>query len=267
MNRTWAERRGSARARRFVRRLSLFLAGVLVALGACSETARTADFGQGTGEIGGQLYAADHPESLAAGADVALIFRGSDGTRHELNAESDSRGAYRFTGLPTATEVSYVLRVAFRGNSFLGAPMNFAGEPRIVSNFLVSSEAPPATPNDDPAMAGESLPPGHPEVPHSPVEGKPVPLNPAATLLLVLVSIALFALPWRLAHRERPASVPGIARVAIDALVRDIASLDLRHEAEEIEREDYLRVRASLMKRLRDRTRSGEAAATREVSA
>jgi len=230
----------------------LFLSGLLAL--APPARGQSANGGDGAGSLGGRLFTADHPESVAVGADVFLIFQDAKGTARQLKTSVGHDGAYLFTGLSTEPTIQYVLRVDFRGENYLGAPSSFtAGQTALDLSFLVSKTAPPAPGG---AMGGAmgggagegQLPSGHPPVEGQ--SGKPVPVNAGHTLLLTLALVLAFGLPVALlARADRRAETPRPSG-AIETLLRDIAALDLRYESGVLAREEYDPVRNSLKRRL-----------------
>lgn len=232
---------------------SRLLGPAAVALLGCILLARVADAGadagMGPGEIRGQLFTADHPESTASHAEVFLVYRDAAGERRELGLTTGGDGRYDFTGLSIDAAQSYVVRVDFRGSSFLGAPMQFADERVLTSNFLVSLTAPPIT---APRADGEGRPGSAEPQAGTLGLGEPVPPRPELMLLWTAAVAAGFAWPI-LAARRRDAErrARGPAAPPENSLVRDIAALDLRFEEGALERGDYERVRASLLARLR----------------
>ncbi len=200
------------------------------------------------GVISGRLFTADHPDSLARGASVTLIYGRAEGERSELVAASGPDGVYRFDGLSTDPNITYLLRVDFRGESFLGPPTGFeTGEVALDRSFLVSPQAPPL----DRMLTGEAMPSDHPPVPA--LHGEPTPIQPGITLLLVLLIVAAWLGPWLwIRRRDRGAARPR-AEGEIEALIRDIAGLDARHAAGQLPSEDWTRVRGRLMEELQRR--------------
>lgn len=222
--------------------------------------AQPADAGAGVGMLGGRLFTADHPESLAVGAEVFLLFETPEGSK-QLVTRSDTGGAYVFTGLSTEATIQYVLRVDYRGNNFLGAPLSFSpGQTQLSQSFLVSTTAPPV--GGGAGTAEGQMPANHPPVPGQ--EGRPVPEKPGDAIGLTLLLLALFGVPlYLMRNREAAATAPRPSG-AVESLIRDIAALDLRHETGVIDREDYERVRGSLKRRLSELT--GAAGSQEQVS-
>ncbi|MBK8230101.1 MAG: hypothetical protein IT349_13340 [Candidatus Eisenbacteria bacterium] len=224
-----------------------FAGALLLPRAACAQTV---DAGAGVGMLGGRLFTADHPESLAVGAEVFLLFETPAGSK-QLVTRSDSGGAYVFTGLSTEGTIQYVLRVDYRGNNFLGAPLSFSpGQTQLSQSFLVSTTAPPVGGG---AGAGEGqMPANHPPVPGQ--EGRPVAEKPGDAIGLTVLLLALFGLPLYLMRSREGAVTAPRPSGAVESLIRDIAALDLRHETGVIDREDYERVRGSLKRRLSELT-------------
>ena len=213
--------------------------------------AQGADGGEGSGTFGGRLFTADHPESLAAGAEVFLIFQNAKGEARQLVTRAGSAGDYRFSGLSTDPSIQYVLRVDYRGENFLGSPSQFAsGETTLEQSFLVTTTAPPVGSGmgGAPNANEQSMPAGHPPVPNQ--TGRPVPVNLVHTLLITGALVVIFGLPPYLLRRREERRAESKSSGPIEALIRDIAALDLRHESGVLEREDYERVRQSLFRRL-----------------
>lgn len=199
-----------------------------------------------TGRILGQLFTAEHPDSVAVGAELTLIFRGADGEVERIPATAGPDGEYEFSGLSTDPEIQYVVKVSHFGRDFLGAPIQFEqGETELAYNFLVSRDAAPL-----PADGME----GHPPMSQgAPAQMSPPPVyqDPVTMVVIVLTLFALFGLPIANAYRKdglAPAS--GGTDPEAAALIRDIASLDVRFERRELEEPDYQSVRRSLLRRL-----------------
>jgi hypothetical protein len=80
--------------------------------------------------------------------------------------------------------------------------------------------------------------------------------------VIVLTILALFGLPITTAYRrDRVSSESGREDPEAAALIRDIASLDLRFSRQELESTDYEAVRRSLLRRLHELTGVGERSA------
>ncbi len=197
------------------------------------------------GSITGRVFTAENPDSLARGAGVTLIFRGADGEMTRSKLETDAQGHFHFLELAQDTSIAYVLQIVYRGRDFLSEPIRFTpGQDEVDYSVLLSDRAP-----------GEgNMPSGHPPLTGQPPLGIAVRPNPVHTLLLVLWIALIFAL---LAFLGRPRA--GGARTeasppAVRALIRDIASLDNRHEDGVIGEEEYRKVREGLVARLRTLT-------------
>lgn len=196
--------------------------------------------------IDGWIYTADHPDSVAKGAPDTLIYRTPDGELRRIAAVTDGQGHFRFRDLPADSSIGYVLKISFRGQEFLGAPVHFeAGQEELQFNVLLSAQPPPA----------DELPPRHPPIPvRAPLGGLPRQ-EPIHAVVIVLCVVLLFAALALLARRERGTrgdlDLPPAAR----ALVRDIAGLDLRHAGGSIAEKEYVQMRAGLLERLRSMIR------------
>lgn len=212
------------------------------------------------GVLKGQLFTAQHPDSLAGGAEVTLVFRDDTNELTHKSTVATPRGEYEFTGLKTDPGYQYVVRVAYFDRDFLGPPISFEdGQTEVEFNFLVARNAAPLPP-----MEGEAH--SHPTSTRPPM-GSPVPPNPGAMVAITATILALFLLPILSAYRRDRLSVatagsPARPR-AVDALMRDIAALDLRFSEREIEEGDYRSVRRSLLQKLHaltgaERTESSE---------
>lgn len=195
----------------------------------------------GAGTISGRLFTADHPDSIAPGVGVTLVYRGQGDELQRLSTQSDETGHFHFLDVSPDTSVSYVLRLDYKGREFLGSPIRFLpGQAEITFNVLLSNQMPPEA----------TLPEGHPALPGSQPIVEPAVQNPvhmvliAAWIAVLFVGMALLA---RRSGREPRSGMPASAR----ALARDIASLDLRHTEGAIGLEEYQKVRAGLVARLR----------------
>lgn len=199
------------------------------------------------GVILGRVYTAEHEDSVGRGGKVDLIFRDEAGQRQEISRTTGDDGHFHFADLSTDTAYVYVLRIALRGRSFLSEPIRFApGETEIDYNVLLTDQVP---------MTGE-MPAGHPPTPTAPVTGQPLRQNPTHTLLIVLWIVLLFALLALLARRTTRGA-PETGSAPARALARDIAGLDRRHADGLIGDEEYRKVRAGLVDRLRALTSGG----------
>ncbi|MFN8549369.1 MAG: hypothetical protein U0527_15710, partial [Candidatus Eisenbacteria bacterium] len=76
---------------------AVVLFSALLAL-APRALAQSADAGDGAGTLGGRLFTADHPESVAVGAEVFLIFQDAKGSARQLKTSVGHDGGYLFTG-------------------------------------------------------------------------------------------------------------------------------------------------------------------------
>ncbi len=200
------------------------------------------------GVLKGQLFTAQHPDSLAGGAEVTLVFRDDTNELTHKSTVATPRGEYEFTGLKTDPGYQYVVRVAYFDRDFLGPPISFEdGQTEVEFNFLVARNAAPLPP-----MEGDVH--QHQPTTTRPPMGSPVPPNPAAMVAITATILALFLLPILNAYRRDRLSVngsEGAARPrAVDALLRDIAALDLRYSDRDIEEGDYRSVRRSLLQKL-----------------
>lgn len=200
--------------------------------GAAPSTAAT---------IAGRVFTADHPDSIAPGAPVSVVFRPPAGEVQRLQTNADAEGHFHFVDLSADSSISYVLRIDFKGMQFLSSPIRFEpGEDVVEFNVLLAGGMP----------QGE-MPAGHPAVSGGPPQGRPVRPNALHTILLSVWVAMIFALIAVLARRKRPQggdrTLPAVAR----GLVRDIASLDNSHADGVIGEEEYRKVREGLMIRLR----------------
>jgi hypothetical protein len=217
--------------------LTVLLAGSLLLASAVGVHA---------GTISGRVFTAESPDSVAKGASVTLVYPGTGGQMNRARAETDGSGHFHFTDLAQDTSITYVLQITLRGRDFLSGAIRFEPGQSEVEYSVLLSEGPPS---------GGDLPTGHPPLSgQRPPQGVPVRSNPIHTVLLVLWIVLVFAL---LAIMARPR--PGRARspeipAPVRALVRDIASLDIRHEDGVIGEEEYRKVREGLVTRLRSLT-------------
>lgn len=238
---------GSSRARRRAGYRAVYAVLVLLGMAALSGSAAAQ-----AGRIAGQLFTAEHPDSLAVGAELTLIFRSADGAVQRIPATAGIQGEYEFSGLPTDPALQYVIRVRHFGRDFLGAPIHFEpGEADLIYNFLVSRDAAPL-PTD--GMEG------HPPIGSGGAARQEpgVRQDPLAMSAIVLGILALFALPIAEAYRRdralRALRAAPTADPEAEALVQDIARLDLRFARGELESGDYQAVRRSLLRRLHELT-------------
>jgi hypothetical protein len=205
---------------------ALLLAGVALPVGA--------------GTISGRLFTAEHPDSIAPNVSVTLVFRGPGDELQHLSVLSDETGHFHFIDVDADTSIGYVLRLDYKGREFLGTPIRFQpGQAEITFNVLLSDQAPPEG----------ALPEGHPPVQGSEPIVEPAVQKPVHMILIAAWISLLFVGVALLARRGREAGsgVPAPART----LARDIASLDLRHTEGAIGLEEYEKVRAGLVERLR----------------
>lgn len=220
----------------------LILFGALVSAGSAAAQ----------GSILGQLFTAENPDSVAAGAELTLIFRTPDGEVARVPARAGSHGEYEFAGLSTDPAIQYVIRVSYFGRDFLGAPIQFGpGETELAYNFLVARDAAPLP---------EGGMEGHPPVTNSSSVSAQMPprgvrQDPVTMFVIVLTILAAFGLPIATAYkRDRTGDGVQGEDPESAALIRDIASLDVRFDRQELEASDYEAVRRSLLRRLHDLT-------------
>jgi hypothetical protein len=194
------------------------------------------------GVINGTVFTAEHEDSLAVNVPVSLAFQDSTGEFRQIAGRTDRSGRFVFEDLSTDPMTLYRLRIDFRGQDFSGAPMRFEpGQTEIGFDVLLADELPP----------GSSLPAGHPPVGGPPLRTRPVAQRPLHTVCITLAVVLLFvALALAI---PQPRRGRGRIRLSADArrLVRDIAGLDHRYADGVIGPEEYRKVRASLMDRLR----------------
>ena len=195
------------------------------------------------GTISGRVFTAENPDSVAKGATAILVYPGTGGQMNRARAETDDSGHFHFMDLAQDTSITYVLQITLRGRDFLSGAIRFEpGQSEVEYSVLLSDESP----------SGGDLPGGHPPLSgQRPPQGVPVRPNPVHTILLVLWIVLVFAL---LAIMARPRPGRGKAPetpASVRALVRDIASLDIRHEDGVIGEEEYRKVREGLVTRLR----------------
>ena len=211
----------------------LLLLSLLVVLGGGAAA-------QG-GSIHGGVFTAEDPDSIAPGCSVELIYRDAEGELRRVHSISGEDGSFQFSGLPTADSIGYVLQIAHRGRSFLSVPIRFeAGQEEIAYNVLLKE--------DD---AGGDLPAGHPPLGAERAPARPVRQNPTHAILIVLWVVVLFTVFAFLARCGRRRAAGRELPLQAQAFIRDIASLDLRHEDGVIGEEEYRKVRAGLVERLR----------------
>jgi hypothetical protein len=192
--------------------------------------------------LAGRVFTADHPDSIAPGAPVSLIFRPPQGEVQRLQSTADEGGHFHFVDLSPDTSIAYVLRIDYKNLQFLSSPIQFApGEEVVEFNVLLAGGGAP----------GGDMPEGHPSIPGEPMQGSPVRPNTLHTILLALWVILVFALLALLARRSASTRGDEILSPAARDLVRDIASLDNRHADGVIGAEEYRKVRDGLMARLR----------------
>lgn len=211
-----ARETGSPGARQFLGLLSLlFPLGLLCGGGLASAQ------GNNPGEISGQVYTAEHPESLATGAQVSLVYRNARDEVERAAMPTDEQGRFCFSELPTNPDLEYVLRVDHRGMVSVGQPVRFesgesvlsfdvligGGPERAVSGPELGSGRTPEGPGGSMGIGGggleDELPPGHPSIPGiRPLEGRPVRQDPSHTILLTLALAGLFGLPMFLLSRK-----------------------------------------------------------------
>ena len=225
---------GAAPAFRAVAWIAL-IAGALAAPAFWSATP------VGAATIAGRVFTADHPDSIAPGAPVSVVFRPPGGEVQRLQTDADAEGHFHFVDLSADSSIAYVLRIDFKGMQFLSSPIRFEpGEDVVEFNVLIAGGMP----------QGE-MPSGHPSVPSGPPQGSPVRPNALHTILLALWVTMIFAFLAALIRRKlRPGgerALPAAAR----GLVRDIASLDNSRAGGVIGEEEYRKVREGLMIRLR----------------
>jgi hypothetical protein len=212
----------------------------------------------GVGTIRGQLFTAQHLDSVAGGAELTLIYRQSASEPVErMTTTAGEDGTYLFTPVSPDPAIAYVIKVHHFGRDFLGAPMSFEpGSSLLEFNFLVSRDAQPVPQSDGhPPMEDASDSHAH--------EVERVRQDPLAAVAIVGGVLTLFALPF-LAGRSRGSGnrERRVEGAAAD-LMRDIASLDLRFAEGDLEESDYRSVRASLFEKLEERTGAARPASRR----
>ena len=194
------------------------------------------------GIITGTVYTTEHEDSLAADVPVFLAFRDSTDQICLIDGRTDHSGLFLFEGVSTDSSISYRLRIDYRGEDFLGAPISFGpGETEIVFDVLLAHER----------RSESTLPAGHPLIGGPPVRSTPVVQRPLDTVLVVLLVTLLFGVLAFLARRPVAAGVAVRLSPSAQVWVRDIAGLDLRYRDGVIGEEEYRKVRDSLIDRLR----------------
>jgi hypothetical protein len=199
------------------------------------------------GTISGRVFTADHPDSVASGVPVMLIFRGSDGEMSRQTMQSDAAGHFHFLDLSQDTAMVYILQITYRGKDFLSGGIRFEpGQDEVDYSVLLTTKAPDQS----------GLPSGHPSLPgQRPPQGRPVSPNILHTVLIVLWIALIFVLLGFMARSRKSGEKTQDSPPAVRALIRDIASLDIRHDDGVIGEEEYRKVREGLMARLRSLTR------------
>ncbi len=181
------------------------------------------------GTITGQVFTAEHNDSLARSIPVTLLYRDAAEALQEIEGGTDSLGTYRFVDVPADTSIEYVIRIDSGEHELLSTPIRFEiGQELLASSFLLPS----------------------PERGHVPV-GSPVEQSHSDLIVILVCVVILFAGLARAGQRSDP--VGGQRRFSSGAhqLARDVASLDLRYEDGVIGEEEYTKVRAGLMGKLR----------------
>lgn len=198
------------------------------------------------GTITGRVFTAEHPDSVARGVPVTLIFRAADGEMSRQTTQSDAGGHFHFLDLSQDTTLVYILQIDYRGREFLSGGIHFEpGDDEIDYSVLLTEQAPDQS----------GMPSGHPPIPgQRPPQGRPVSPNALHTVLIVLWIVLIFVLLGFMARPRKAGGKPQDAPAAVRALVRDIASLDIRHDDGVIGEEEYRKVREGLMARLRSLT-------------
>ena len=199
----------------------------------------------------GRVFTAEHEDSLARRTPVALLVESPGEQARRLETLTDEAGVFHFHGLEPDGRISYTLEVGYQGREFHGDPARFEpGEELIEINLLLASGPP----------AGD-LPPDHPPIGEPPAAGRPVRQDPIHMTLIAVWVVLLFV--W-LARLSRPSPTangraPGGRERSpeAEALVREIAGLDNRHEEGVIGEEEYRKVRAGLLRKL-DELAGGE---------
>lgn len=193
-----------------------------------------------SGVLTGQIFTAEHPDSLLRHAPVDLMFRGEDGAVDHVTGETDESGKFTFSGLDTTTNLAYVLRIQGPEGELLSDPIFFpAGQETVFYSVLAATQP--------------SMPTGHPPI-RQPVGTVPRD-KPLLTLLVVILLMLLLAFLFNLTRgpgKEGRQAYPPKVR----SLMRDVAGLDLRFERGEIGGEEYEKIRRSLRERLMDLVRS-----------
>jgi len=141
--------------------------------------------------LSGQVYTADHPDSIAASAAVTLIYRDRDGELARVETVTDRSGRFRYQDLDGDTSLAYVLRIDDSRSSFLSAPIRYAaGQEEIDFNVLLT-----------PGSMQSDIPSGHPSLDGGMAQGRPVEQKPIHTALIVLAVVSAYGL---LARWARP---------------------------------------------------------------
>ena len=121
--------------------LTLTLLGLARSVIAANEPDR------GQGLIYGGMYTEMHQDSVAAGLPITLIYRAAAGSVVRRESRGGERGEFSFSGLPTDSPTSYVLKVAFGGKEYLSSPQRFrSGQSELPFNFVL----PPGSRNESP---------------------------------------------------------------------------------------------------------------------
>jgi hypothetical protein len=197
----------------------------------------------GAGTITGRVFTAESADSVAKGATVVLVYPGSDGQMNRAKALTDESGHFHFMDVSQDTSIAYVLQITLHGRDFLSGAIKFEpGQSEIDYSVLLTDESPD----------GGDLPSGHPPLSgQQPPRGVALRPNPVHAVLIVLWIALVFGLLAIMARPRRGSGEGSEAPAAVRTLVRDIASLDLRHEDGVIGDDEYRKVREGLMARLR----------------
>lgn len=241
---------GSNRIRTAALALLLFLVILAPSIAGAQQS--------GVGIIRGQLFTAQHLDSVAAGAELTLIYRQSAAEPVErMTTTAGADGTYLFTPVSPDPTIAYVIKVHHFGRDFLGAPMSFEpGSSLLEFNFLVSRDAQPVPQTDGhPPMEDASGPGAH--------EIERIRQDPLAAVAIVAGVLTLFALPFLVGRSRRSGDRERRVEGAAADLMRDIASLDLRFAEGDLEESDYRSVRASLFEKLEERTGAARPAVRR----
>jgi hypothetical protein len=198
--------------------------------------------GVGPGVLTGQIFTAQHPDSVLGHSRVDLVFMGEGEAVMHRTVETDHSGVFTFAELDTTSSLAYVLRIQSPQGELLSDPIFFpAGQETIVYNVMARAETPP-------------LPTGHPPV--QPTMGTVPRDRPPLTLLIVALTALLFAFFFNLT-KAKPEEAPQAYPPNVRSLMRDVAGLDLRFERGEIGGEEYEKIRRSLRDRLMDLVERG----------